>query len=193
MRLDEWYKHVESFEHSDSKPESPPTERAHTEAQSQFSLDMGPDRTAQPAENRFGEIDASAVQFRPVPAPKQPSTRAPFPPPRAKQSASAAALLPVQKESREQLLARLLDPVLTLEEAAQVLNVCPTTVRRYTNKGLLQHYRTTGNQRRFRLSHVLSFLGEIGGSIEKGTLSETLRTSGGAQRVRVRGNASRGG
>ncbi len=74
-------------------------------------------------------------------------------------------LMPVQKETREQLLSRLLDPVLTLEEAAQVLNVCPTTVRRYTNKGLLEHYRTTGNQRRFRLSHVLNFLGEAGGSL----------------------------
>lgn len=63
-----------------------------------------------------------------------------------------------KKETREELLARLLDPELTLEEAAQVLNVCPTTVRRYTNRGILPHYRTVGNQRRFRLSQVLAFL-----------------------------------
>lgn len=63
-----------------------------------------------------------------------------------------------RKETREELLARLLDPELTLEEAAQVLNVCPTTVRRYTNRGVLPHYRTIGNQRRFRLSQVLAFL-----------------------------------
>ncbi len=62
------------------------------------------------------------------------------------------------KESREEFLRRLLDPALTLEEAARVLNVCPTTVRRYTNKGLLNHFRTPGNQRRFRLSEVLSFM-----------------------------------
>ena len=62
------------------------------------------------------------------------------------------------KESRDDLLRRLLDPQISLEDAARILNVCPTTVRRYTNKGLLRHFRTTGNQRRFRLSDVLAFL-----------------------------------
>lgn len=66
------------------------------------------------------------------------------------------------KETREDLIYRLLDPSLTLEEAARLLGVCPTTVRRYTNKGLLHHYRTPGNQRRFRLSDVLTFLDEHG-------------------------------
>lgn len=61
-------------------------------------------------------------------------------------------------ESREQLVQRLLDPVLTLEEAATLLDVCPTTVRRYTNRGVLKCYRTPGNQRRFRLSEVMSFM-----------------------------------
>jgi len=64
----------------------------------------------------------------------------------------------VFKETREQLIARLLDPTLSLEEAARILNVCPTTVRRYTNRSLLRHFRTVGNQRRFRLSDVLAFL-----------------------------------
>jgi excisionase family DNA binding protein len=45
-----------------------------------------------------------------------------------------------------------------LEEAAQVLNVCPATVRRYTNRGMLPHFRSSGNQRRFRLSKVLQFM-----------------------------------
>jgi len=62
------------------------------------------------------------------------------------------------KETREELLQRLLDPALTLEDAARLLKVCPTTVRRYTNRGLLKHFRTAGNQRRFRLSDVLAFL-----------------------------------
>jgi excisionase family DNA binding protein len=62
------------------------------------------------------------------------------------------------RETREELVQRLLDPPLTLEEAARLLGVCPTTVRRYTNKGQLRHFRTTGNQRRFRLSDVLEFL-----------------------------------
>ncbi|HOK52944.1 MAG TPA: helix-turn-helix domain-containing protein [Armatimonadota bacterium] len=62
------------------------------------------------------------------------------------------------KETREELIARLLDPTLSLEETARILNVCPTTVRRYTNRGVLRHIRTVGNQRRFRLSDVLAFL-----------------------------------
>jgi excisionase family DNA binding protein len=66
------------------------------------------------------------------------------------------------KESREELIGRLLDPPLTLEETARLIGVCPTTVRRYTNRGWLAHYRTPGNQRRFRLSAVLTFLEEHG-------------------------------
>lgn len=62
------------------------------------------------------------------------------------------------KETREDLIQRLLDPTVSLEEAARVLNVCPTTVRRYTNRGVLRHYRTAGNQRRFKLSDVLVFM-----------------------------------
>ena len=62
------------------------------------------------------------------------------------------------KETREGLLQRLLDPEVSLEEAARILNVCPASVRRYTNRGLLKHYRTPGNQRRFKLSDVLAFM-----------------------------------
>ncbi len=61
-------------------------------------------------------------------------------------------------ESRDELIERLLDPELTLQETAKLLNVCPTTVRRYTNRGVLNHFRTPGNQRRFRLSDVLEFM-----------------------------------
>lgn len=61
-------------------------------------------------------------------------------------------------ETREDLVRRLLDPTLTLKEAALLLDVCPTTVRRYTNRGLLSCYRTAGNQRRFRLTDVLDFI-----------------------------------
>lgn len=62
------------------------------------------------------------------------------------------------KESRDTLLERLLDPPLSLEDAARILNVCPTTVRRYTNRGVLPHFRTVGNQRRFRLSDIIMFM-----------------------------------
>lgn len=61
-------------------------------------------------------------------------------------------------ETREQLVERLLDPTLTLQEAALLLGVCPTTVRRYTNRGILKCFRTPGNQRRFKLSDILEFM-----------------------------------
>jgi excisionase family DNA binding protein len=66
------------------------------------------------------------------------------------------------KESREELIRRLLDPDLTLEEVSRLLGVCPATVRRYTNRGWLEHLRTKGGQRRFRLSHVVKFVNEHG-------------------------------
>jgi excisionase family DNA binding protein len=69
------------------------------------------------------------------------------------------------RESRDELLQRLLDPALTLEETARLLGVCPTTVRRYTNRGMLRHFRTEGNQRRFRLSDVVEFLSTRGEEI----------------------------
>ncbi|NLO08237.1 MAG: helix-turn-helix domain-containing protein [candidate division WS1 bacterium] len=47
---------------------------------------------------------------------------------------------------------------MTLREVALLLDVCPTTVRRYTNRGLLNCFRTPGNQRRFHLSDVLDFM-----------------------------------
>lgn len=64
---------------------------------------------------------------------------------------------PRKEETREELLRRLVDPTLTLEETACILEVCSTTVRRYTNRGILPHERSAGNQRRFKLSSVLAF------------------------------------
>jgi len=66
------------------------------------------------------------------------------------------------KESREELIQRLLDPELTLEEVSRLLGVCPATVRRYTNRKWLKHHRTKGGQRRFRLSGVAQFIDEHG-------------------------------
>jgi len=62
------------------------------------------------------------------------------------------------KETRKDLIRRLLDPQLSLEEASRLLGVCPATVRRYTNRGWLTHQRTSGGQRRFRLSDVVKFV-----------------------------------
>jgi len=79
-------------------------------------------------------------------------------PPQARPEPPRKGRGPRREETREELLARLLDPVLTLEETARILQVCPTTVRRYTNKGLLPHERSAGNQRRFRWSQVYAFM-----------------------------------
>ena len=68
------------------------------------------------------------------------------------------------KRTREHLIENLLDPIISLDEAAVILNVCKTTVRRYTNGGKLECIRTPGNQRRFRLSTVLEFLEEKEGT-----------------------------
>jgi excisionase family DNA binding protein len=66
------------------------------------------------------------------------------------------------KENRQDLIRRLLDPELTLEETSRLLGVCPATVRRYTNRGWLEHHRTQGGQRRFRLSDLVRFIEEHG-------------------------------
>jgi excisionase family DNA binding protein len=65
-------------------------------------------------------------------------------------------------ESREELIHRIVDPELSLEETARLLGVCPATVRRYTNRGWLRHHRTRGNQRRFRLSGLVDFVERYG-------------------------------
>lgn len=66
------------------------------------------------------------------------------------------------KETRADLVKRLLDPELSLEETSRLLGVCPATVRRYTNRDWLKHHRTVGGQRRFRLSDVVRFVHEHG-------------------------------
>ncbi len=86
-------------------------------------------------------------------------------PPRARSAPPHARRGPRREETREELLARLLDPVLTLEETARILQVCPTTVRRYTNKGQLPHERSAGNQRRFRWSQVYAFMEAQAGGV----------------------------
>lgn len=70
-------------------------------------------------------------------------------------------------------LERLLNPELTLDETALLLDISTTTVRRYTNQGILKHFRKgmegadseemnsfKTRQRRFRLLDVLEFFEE---------------------------------
>jgi len=74
------------------------------------------------------------------------------------QALSRQRLTRKARMDREELIEKLLDPVISLEEAATLIGVCKTTVRRYTNKGELKCIRTPGQQRRFKLGHVLAFV-----------------------------------
>ena len=101
--------------------------------------------------NKYVTMLERAVPKRPAaPAPERTESVQEKSPPRRERG-------PRKEESREDLLRRLVDPTLTLEETARILEVCPTTVRRYTNRGVLSHERSAGNQRRFKLSAVLEF------------------------------------
>ncbi|MBI3920693.1 MAG: helix-turn-helix domain-containing protein [Armatimonadetes bacterium] len=64
---------------------------------------------------------------------------------------------------RSRLFQRLVNPELSLRETALLLNVCPTTIRRYTNSGILPHHRGSGNHRRFWLKDIVMFVDHYGG------------------------------
>jgi len=59
----------------------------------------------------------------------------------------------------EALKTRLSDRVITIAEAAMLIGVCTTSVRRYVERGSLKCFRTPGNQRRFYLSEIQKFAG----------------------------------
>jgi excisionase family DNA binding protein len=103
-----------------------------------------------PAEHRQDSADpgfkARAARVPEVTRAKKPD---PVPDPRAQAA---------REESRDEILERLMNPTITLEEAAKIMGVCKATVRRYTAMGILPHYRTPGNQRRFKLNDIISFL-----------------------------------
>lgn len=63
----------------------------------------------------------------------------------------------LKPETRSQLLARLLNPELSLHEASILLGVCRATVRRYADSKQLPCARTPGGQRRFYLRDVEMF------------------------------------
>ena len=134
--------------------------------QPQATLDTVPDKTEP-------EYEPAAARPRPIRAAATAEPAPPIPPERLWNLVPKhlQVLLAIEsddvtqnsykrqfKESRIELISRLLDPTLSLEDTARLLSVCPTTVRRYTNKGLLTHQRTQGDQRRFKLSDVLAFL-----------------------------------
>lgn len=99
-------------------------------------------------------VDRASLPPKPLPSPPDSAPLALRPGPTPPRKGRG----PRKEESREQLISRLLDPTLTLDETARLLEVCPTTVRRWTNKGALPCERSAGNQRRFKLSSIEAFL-----------------------------------
>lgn len=67
----------------------------------------------------------------------------------------------VRLETREQMLERLTNPLISLHEASVLLRVCPATVRRYTKSGLLPYTRTEGQQRRFYFKDVMTLMRQL--------------------------------
>ena len=61
-------------------------------------------------------------------------------------------------ETRRQLIQRLENPELSLQEAAILLGVCRATVRRYCDENILRHIRTDGGQRRFYYQDIKEFI-----------------------------------
>jgi excisionase family DNA binding protein len=56
------------------------------------------------------------------------------------------------------MIDRLTNPLISLHEASVLLRVCPATVRRYGDNGVLEAVRTEGRQRRFHLKDVLALM-----------------------------------
>ena len=132
-------------ERAPTRAQAPPSDAESTDREKEALLDslqQEMDRTGRSVRGRLEALHARQRQL-PIDLDEE----------RAEDEGPRAAT-----ETREDLVHRLLDPTLTLREAALLLDVCPTTVRRYTNRGLLNCYRTPGNQRRFRLSDVIEFM-----------------------------------
>ena len=62
-------------------------------------------------------------------------------------------------DAKAQILERELMRMLTMEEAAEIMGVSKSTLRRLDNTGLIKSYRIgTGKHRRFRKKELLDYL-----------------------------------
>jgi excisionase family DNA binding protein len=69
-----------------------------------------------------------------------------------------------REELKNTLLERELDRMLTITEAADLLGVSCTSLRRYANEGKIKTYRVgSGKHRRFRKRDVLEYLESTSG------------------------------
>lgn len=60
-------------------------------------------------------------------------------------------------DERKKIIEKLLDPEVTLQEAAILLTISRATLRRYSDKGLISCIKTPTGQRKFKLSSLLEF------------------------------------
>jgi len=68
------------------------------------------------------------------------------------------------EELKNSLLEKELNRMLTITEAAELLGVSCTSLRRYANEGKIRVYRVgSGKHRRFRKRDVLSYLEQNSG------------------------------
>jgi len=154
--LRDWYSYLEQSV-KDARPPSGSRNTAVTPAQAPHAPSLS---------NRIAPLRTAAP---PPVRPRRP--RKPAPPIELQQPlrldlgprrATRRAGRPPLTETREEIIRRLLDPELTLHEAAAVLNLSKATLRRYTDQGKLPCRRTAGGQRRFRLSDILALLEQRG-------------------------------
>ncbi|MBC8101125.1 MAG: helix-turn-helix domain-containing protein [Cytophagales bacterium] len=132
----------------DAGPGSEPEKTPDPDAPSAEMSPLIPEQTS-PMPTAGDQDATDAMNWRSLPEPVQ------------RLALLSADLLPSavpQDGERRQLIERLLNPLLTLEDTARLLGVCTATVRRYANKGTLLPHRTVGQQRRFLLADVLALV-----------------------------------
>ena len=67
--------------------------------------------------------------------------------------------------------------LLTVGEACKILNVCPNTIRVWSDKGLIPSYRIGQRRdRRFLTQDILDFVGGVGEGMEGGFRLGTPRS-----------------
>lgn len=58
---------------------------------------------------------------------------------------------------REEIIKRLTDPLISIDEAALILNVTKAALKRYTERNLIPYLRTAFGEIRFKFSDILKF------------------------------------
>lgn len=146
--LRDWYSYLERS----VKDARPPSDSRHSTVAS--SVAAAPVPVAVPAPAREPARVRPRTRKKPTPLELQQYLPMDLGPLRAVRRVGRPPLT----ETREEMIRRLLDPALTLHEAAAILNLSKATLRRYTDQGKLPCQRTAGGQRRFKLSDVLALL-----------------------------------